>query len=452
MGCYLSRRLAQDGHSNVFRVYNVNSLGNEIHPGKIEVTDSELIWYQKRKEPIRWSLRCLRRYGFDEALFSFESGRRCPTGSGIYAFRCTRAEELFNLVQESIQNVGQQGPIRSSQAMMNGSLSNGRRPNSRPVSMVEMNEPSAIMLSGAGRVAVVPNNQHLYMNESVIPQQEGPNYINTGAHETRSRPDPLDDAAALIDFLHEPPQSQAPPIPGTVNYVDLDLPGSTENLADQCDGATSAVFPHSDSSNLGASNDLDTPEGLTLDDVALNYADLDVFVDNPEDTHPTYINLDSEGSIVPAKKTVNKPDHLRLHIDDGEVTTGVNILPVPVRRPSVDQNYANINAAGSIEPGPITPAAAAPGNGAIGSKSSNPGELNYIEIDVNKTDSEGAASAASFTVSSVPYMVPDSPSKRTESYAMIDMKRTLALSNSAKTVNKNEEGQRKTRHNSTINS
>ena len=35
---------------------------------------------------------------------SFESGRRCPTGPGIYAFRCSRAQNLFNLLQSRVRN------------------------------------------------------------------------------------------------------------------------------------------------------------------------------------------------------------------------------------------------------------------------------------------------------------------------------------------------------------
>ena len=37
-------------------------------------------------------------------FFSFEAGRRCPTGPGIYAFRCSRAENLFNLLQSRVRN------------------------------------------------------------------------------------------------------------------------------------------------------------------------------------------------------------------------------------------------------------------------------------------------------------------------------------------------------------
>ncbi|GAB6019472.1 hypothetical protein CHUAL_001050 [Chamberlinius hualienensis] len=92
---------------NVFHVWNVDEYGNLLMPGRMEVNGGELILYQKSREPIRWPMRCLRRYGFDAELFSFESGRRCATGPGIYAFKCRQAETLFTLLQERIQAAGE---------------------------------------------------------------------------------------------------------------------------------------------------------------------------------------------------------------------------------------------------------------------------------------------------------------------------------------------------------
>lgn len=103
MGCVHSRTDVNDLHPNVFQVMNVDDLGNLITPGKLEVTDSDIILYQKGKPPVQWPLRCLRRYGYDAEIFSFESGRRCSTGPGIYAFKCRRAAQLFNQVQTNIQ-------------------------------------------------------------------------------------------------------------------------------------------------------------------------------------------------------------------------------------------------------------------------------------------------------------------------------------------------------------
>ena len=110
MGCTFTHPRNGDVDPRIFKVLNVDSEGQERNPGKIEITESELILHQKGKNPIRWPLRSLRRYGFDAELFSFESGRRCPTGEGIYAFQCQRAEALFNLLQECIQRAGQDDP------------------------------------------------------------------------------------------------------------------------------------------------------------------------------------------------------------------------------------------------------------------------------------------------------------------------------------------------------
>ena len=86
-------------NSRIFRIWNVDDAGHELNPGKLEIADSDLILYQKGKRVVHWPLRCLRRYGFDAEIFSFESGRRCLTGRGIFAFKCRRSEVLFNLLQ-----------------------------------------------------------------------------------------------------------------------------------------------------------------------------------------------------------------------------------------------------------------------------------------------------------------------------------------------------------------
>lgn len=103
MGCVNSRTDINDLHPNVFQVMNVDDLGNLITPGRLEVTEADIVLHQRGKQPIKWPLRCLRRYGYDAEIFSFESGRRCSTGPGIYAFKCRRAAHLFNLVQTNIQ-------------------------------------------------------------------------------------------------------------------------------------------------------------------------------------------------------------------------------------------------------------------------------------------------------------------------------------------------------------
>lgn len=62
------------------QVINVDEDGNKMSVGHLEVTETDLILHQKSKAPTVWPLKSLRRYGADSELFSFESGRRAPTG------------------------------------------------------------------------------------------------------------------------------------------------------------------------------------------------------------------------------------------------------------------------------------------------------------------------------------------------------------------------------------
>lgn len=75
MGCVQSRRDINDVHPNVFRVIIIDEFGVGLWAGQLEVTDTELVLYRRGKEPTRWPLRSLRRYGFDLDTFSFESGK-----------------------------------------------------------------------------------------------------------------------------------------------------------------------------------------------------------------------------------------------------------------------------------------------------------------------------------------------------------------------------------------
>ncbi|KFO81301.1 Fibroblast growth factor receptor substrate 2, partial [Cuculus canorus] len=87
-----------------FKVINVDDDGNELGSGIMELTNVELILHTGRRDSVRWHYLCLRRYGCDVNLFSFESGRMCQTGEGIFAFKCARAEEMFNRLQEILRN------------------------------------------------------------------------------------------------------------------------------------------------------------------------------------------------------------------------------------------------------------------------------------------------------------------------------------------------------------
>ncbi|XP_072529606.1 fibroblast growth factor receptor substrate 2a [Salminus brasiliensis] len=93
-----------DNHHSKFKVINVDDDGNELGSGVMELTGAELILHTRKRDAVKWPYLCLRRYGYDSNLFSFESGRRCQTGQGIFAFKCVRAEEIFNMLQDIMHN------------------------------------------------------------------------------------------------------------------------------------------------------------------------------------------------------------------------------------------------------------------------------------------------------------------------------------------------------------
>uniref|UniRef100_A0A8C2B8S5 Fibroblast growth factor receptor substrate 2a n=1 Tax=Cyprinus carpio TaxID=7962 RepID=A0A8C2B8S5_CYPCA len=98
------KEIIPDNHHSKFKVINVDDDGNELGAGVMELTEEELILHTRRRDTVKWPYLCLRRYGYDSNLFSFESGRRCQTGQGIFAFKCARAEEIFNMLQDIMHN------------------------------------------------------------------------------------------------------------------------------------------------------------------------------------------------------------------------------------------------------------------------------------------------------------------------------------------------------------
>ena len=148
MGCVASKLDINDVHPNMFAVNNVDNvrlycrriflhdfffqMGTKLSSGQLEITDTDLILYQKGKQPVKWPLKYLKRYGFEVStsqwyllifimndncqagLFSFEAGRKTPTGPGVYAFKCRRAEKLFNLLQVKVR---EQVPDRTSMSI-----------------------------------------------------------------------------------------------------------------------------------------------------------------------------------------------------------------------------------------------------------------------------------------------------------------------------------------------
>ena len=135
-------------------------MGSKLSSGQLEITDTDLVLHQKGKQPIKWPLKYLKRYGFDAGFFSFEAGRKNPTGPGIYAFKCRRAENLFNLIQLRVRN---QGP--NSGSITDGSVSMSSPPGDRAILRGDsspQDEPATPRWPSAAGTASVPDTNIQY--------------------------------------------------------------------------------------------------------------------------------------------------------------------------------------------------------------------------------------------------------------------------------------------------
>ncbi|XP_013416708.1 fibroblast growth factor receptor substrate 2 [Lingula anatina] len=451
MGCAIAK---QDQEcSNIFHVYNVDEQGNSANAGRLEIANMDLVLHQRGKEPIRWPVRCLRRYGYDQDIFSFESGRRCPTGPGIYAFRCRQAETLFNMLQEVIQTAGQENDTHTNQ---NGSISL-----SRPVSYTEQQSPHLLLPAIPSQNGTsMARRDHLYVNGTIaseyLPPSQVPqngtvlldathDYVNTAnaarALRTHNGTNSLEHTKIQITFDNNDNPS------AIINYAVLDLPKSTENLTEganitsrSCVQYTNLVDPppiergspissrkpssgSCMSGNSVAEMDTTTSSTENLSSptgqpngwgAALGNGGPGVGVHNGG-TQPTYINVGAEA------KKMEFPN--------------AQDPKVPPKPSSEQHSYANLDLVPQNcrrEP--------------LGMR-----RVNYIQLDLEKTPDDRVNGADKVPPSPLSLLsVPDSPSRKTESYATIDFNKTAALSKTAGPSPGQDEGQRKTRHNSTI--
>ena len=195
-----------------------------------------------------WPLRSIRRYGIDtdSKVFTFESGRRCPTGPGVYVFRCSRSQQLFERVQSYVRQNSGSGSAdlvtttrRSStgQIIENFGGDTGSEP---PISPRNPDAPAL-------QVALTGQNGNQYINVNVpVAAAAGSNIIvpQTGTGTA--------DPAPLQPQQQNPPQTQfsatdspvltllPPPQPLPPNYENLIL-GCTGSGG--APGSSSVIMP-----------------------------------------------------------------------------------------------------------------------------------------------------------------------------------------------------------------
>ncbi|XP_043497278.1 fibroblast growth factor receptor substrate 2 isoform X1 [Polistes fuscatus] len=463
MGCINSRADINDLYPNIFQVINVDDFGNLVTQGRLEITDTDIILYQRDKQPIKWPLKCLRRYGHDAEIFSFESGRRCSTGPGIYAFKCRQAAHLFNLVQTNIQvcnnsiddTISRELPV-AAQTVPSGT---------RVTIPFEPNylDPTPTRFNNRIGTRFVHNEQNGIGRLSSVGSSNGP----MSPQETISTPSP----PPIL-----PPPPPPPPLPSTISHshssslyineeilsIPLEMEHNNNKSLRRMAQRSCAVKTSSPSNgtwemaSVTKNQDISSSNKPSLPST-VSYMNVDIS-NEVSSLSPSHSTLDPTTCV----EEINEPnglEHPYMNINPGNdpadsIAIRVHALSLPALQSDPEDGSRHCYA--NLESAEIESLKKRFSGISISDKSSLPPstptgiairEVNYAVLDLDRKDESSLDGAVHLTPSP-----PESPNKTQEGYAIIDFNKTAALSHS---VNPNllndNEGSRKTRHNSTIN-
>ncbi|NXC35003.1 FRS3 factor, partial [Campylorhamphus procurvoides] len=466
-----------DNHPTKFKVTNVDDEGNELGAGVMELTQRELILHTHKRDAVRWPFLCLRRYGYDSNLFSFESGRRCHTGQGIFAFKCSRAEEIFNLLQDLMQcnsiNVVEEPVV----------ITRNSHPTER-----ELSRPPQAPNNLGYTVPGFPNGFHSFPGESLScsaarhpsgsslrhssvgedsthlllgPEEQSHTYVNTasGEQEPRGR-----------HCMHSLPEAH-PPFPPRNHSCSLEdrnprlflQPGEVKFvLGPTCGARRACRLPRACRAHLCApTNNNEREQGCP----------------SPQ---CVYENLN--GPVPPSTSSLCQGGHSKLCQEDGGCSHRRSALlhyenlpalpPVWEFQPSQQDKDTTPSPNGFSEAGEEDPLQnslnsggsalpRAPRRSSFLPKARRsrlphvfsfdfprpcpepPRQLNYIQVELEAEPCKGHQDQARVAP-------PASPgARRTGSYAVIDLKKTAAMSSLQRALPRDDGTSRKTRHNST---
>ncbi|XP_030070631.1 fibroblast growth factor receptor substrate 2 [Microcaecilia unicolor] len=493
-----------DNHRNKFKVINVDDDGNELGSGVMELTDTELILYTRKRDSVKWSYLCLRRYGYDSNLFSFESGRRCQTGQGIFAFKCSRAEELFNMLQEIMQNnsisvveepvvernhqtepeVPRTPRTPTTPGFSGPSLSNGyprypsfgdasSHPSSRHPSVGSTRLPS-VGEESTHPLLVAEEHVHTYVNTTGV-QEEGKNRSSahtplelrlSDAESSKAKDDLPDvpDRDAQVFLESEAVKFVLGPTPVQRQLMEKEKQeGLAEEQVGGGDGGNNTAntdwdtgydsderreapsgnklvyenlnglsIPSASGARRGRLMSANTSDAQNINNSAqrrtalLNYENLPSL---PPVWEARKLSRDEEDSLGPKTPSVNgyhsglDPTHNYVNTENVTVPSSAHKIEYSRRRDCTPTVF----------------------NFDIRRPSLEHRQLNYIQVDLEAgSDSDNPQTPKTPTTP-----LPQTPTRRTELYAVIDIERTAAMSSLQKALPRDDGTSRKTRHNST---
>ncbi|XP_056312207.1 fibroblast growth factor receptor substrate 2a [Danio aesculapii] len=472
------KEIIPDNHHNKFKVINVDDDGNELGSGVMELTEEELILHTRKREAVKWPYLCLRRYGYDSNLFSFESGRRCQTGQGIFAFKCARAEEIFNMLQDIMHNnsisvveepvlepelpVTPHTPTTAGYSVPTVANGIGRYPSFDASSRPSSRHPSvgSTRLPSVGEESTHPlllNDEtvHTYVNTTGL--QEERRCRSTGHTPLEPQTSNHESAAPAS------PNEQEPCVvlePESVKFVLGPTPVQRQRQQQET-GEQATNTEHTSH----------TPPVKTVNGSAGLVVDCDTGYDSDERKETSYEH--HNGISTGARRIrppVPLPDAYNANNSAQRRTALLNYENLPalppvweMRKPDEDElKSPSLNGFHSLDPqhnyvnteNVTVPLSAHKHNSqpsvfnfdlrrlGVGDPLR---QLNYIEVEMDKvSDSSGPHTPKTPTTP-----LPATPTRRTELYAVIDIERTAAMSSLQKAQPRDDGTSRKTRHNST---
>uniref|UniRef100_A0A3Q4I039 Fibroblast growth factor receptor substrate 2b n=1 Tax=Neolamprologus brichardi TaxID=32507 RepID=A0A3Q4I039_NEOBR len=468
-----------DNHQSKFKVINVDDDGNELGSGVMELTDAELVLHTHRRDDVRWPYLCLRRYGYDSNLFSFESGRRCQTGQGKNPCVPTGNE----VTTGSLCVVREPPGFGSSLGYSVPSVPNGvtripsvgeapSHPSSRHPSVASTRLPS-VGEESTHPLLVADEAVHTYVNTTgLLEEQPSPLTVTTPLESptspqsqcpptppppprVRGEPPPPTPAPAEPQVLLEPQGVRfvLGPTPVQRQLMERrqkELKDAAEHQETNGHGEKpTEPEPAATHSNGSSAPRRHRPPPLTPDlqnvnnsaqrrTALLDYENLPALPPVWEARKPS--SEDEEKSCGGSKTpSLNGYNH---HSSHNYVNTENVTAPLSAHRPDTARRRVDGPTIFNFDfRRPL-----------VSGHSEPPKTLNYIEVEMdggagNKGASDGSNPHTPRTPSSP--LPPTTPTRRTELYALIDIERTAAMSNLQKARPRDDGTSRKTRHNST---
>ncbi|KAH0618836.1 hypothetical protein JD844_018332 [Phrynosoma platyrhinos] len=430
-----------DNHPTKFKVTNVDDEGNELGSGIMELTQRELVLHTHKRDAVRWPYLCLRRYGYDSNLFSFESGRRCLTGQAL------------GYTVPGFPNGFHSFPAEATTC-----------PAVRHTSMGSLRHSS--VGEDSTHALIVPDDQsHTYVNTA------GGEEEMRGHHCMHSLPEvhpPLSHPNHSCSLEDRNPQIYLQP--GEVKFVLGPAPGYRHMM--KCDGF---CRPHwectghicAPNNNNDCKDECLTPKYvyeningllpsrgtlLRRGSTRLKMAREDLNPPSCSHRRTTLLHYENLPSLPPVWEC--QP----LRQDQDEEDSGDAMTPSPSGYPEPEEedplrNYMNSESAilhGGRHRG-----------GCLQRRRSctpnvfnfdfrqpcleQPRQLNYIQVELEDDPHKGCQSTP---VPRAPRSAAH-PARRTDSYAVIDLKKTAAMSSLQRALPRDDGTSRKTRHNST---